>query len=148
MGFKMGRRTIEYVRVFALLGLWPLLLAGCSVTGGVVDWMSDDSAGSEPINYRYVAATSLDSIMGAGERDLRMLEISSPRRVDVTKGAAWLVCVKSLRNSSRLPPAYYAIVIQREKIAESRIAVGTDGCEAQLYRPFDWKLEMTRPVLQ
>ena len=45
--------------------LLALTLAGCSVTGGVVDWMSDDSAGPEPINYRYVVATSLDGIMGA-----------------------------------------------------------------------------------
>ena len=102
----------------------------------------------EPINYRYVVATSLDGIMGARQSDLRVLELSTPRRVDLIKGAAWLVCLKSLRNSLRLPPAYYAVVIQREKIAESRIAVGTDGCEAQPYTPFDWNLEKTRPVQQ
>ena len=128
--------------------LLALTLAGCSVTGGVVDWMSDDSAGPEPINYRYVVATSLDGIMGARQSDLRVLELSTPRRVDLIKGAAWLVCLKSLRNSLRLPPAYYAVVIQREKIAESRIAVGTDGCEAQPYTPFDWNVEKTRPVQQ
>jgi hypothetical protein len=128
--------------------LLALMLGGCSVSGGAIDWVSDDSAGPEPINHRYVIAVSLDNIIGAKDRDLRALEISPPRRVDLTKGAAWLVCLKSLRNPSRLTPAYYGIVIQREKIVESRIAIGTDECEIQPYRPFEWSLEMTRPVLQ
>jgi hypothetical protein len=145
-GFTMRRRSMGFVR--GSIALLALMLAGCSVPGGVVDWMSEDSAGAEPINYRYVVAASLDGIVGVKEPELRVLEISPPRRVDVVKGAAWLVCLKSLRNSLRLPPAYYGIVIQREKMSESRIAVGTDGCETQSYTPFDWNLEKTRPVLR
>lgn len=142
----MRRRSLGLLHV--LDALLALALAGCSVSGGVIDWMSDDLAGPEPINYRYVIATTLDKIMGAEGPNLRVLKISPPRRVDVVKGASWLVCLRSLRNSSQLPPAYYGIFIQREKITESRIAVGTDGCETQSYTPFDWNQEKAHPVLR
>lgn len=135
------------MRARALL-LLTLALGGCSSSGVVTDWISDDAAGAEPINYRYEIAKALDGIIGAGERNVSELEITTPRRVDVVKGAAWLVCVKARRTTSRRPPSYYGVLIQREKIVESRLAVGTDMCESQPYMAFDWRVEGDRPVVQ
>ena len=141
----MPRKSV-FVRLPTLL--LALSTAGCAVSGEVIDWMSDDVAGTEPINYRYVIAIAIDTIIGRKDPDLRALELSPPRRKDLARGAAWIVCLKSLRHSARLPPAYFSIVIQREKMTESHIAVGTDECEAQPYAPFDWKVEATRPLLR
>jgi hypothetical protein len=130
------------------LFLLTLALGGCSASGVVTDWISDDAAGAEPINYRYTVARQLDGIIGAGERNVSELELTTPRRVDVVKGAAWLVCLKARRTTSRRPPSYFGIVIQREKIVESRLAVGTDMCGSQPYLPFDWRVETDRSVVQ
>jgi hypothetical protein len=133
-----------HVRAILLLAL---ALGGCSVSGVVTDWASDDAAGPEPVNYRNMVAIGLDGIMGSKDRDSRLLEVSRPRRVDVLKGAAWMVCVKSMQNATQVRD-YYSATIQREKIIESRIAVRTDACENQPYEPFDWKSDMIHPVVQ
>ena len=135
------------MRARALL-LLTLALGSCSSSGVVTDWVSDDAAGAEPINYRYEIAKALDGIIGAGERNVSELEITTPRRVDFVKGAAWLVCVKTRRTTSRRPPSYYGVLIQREKIVESHLAVGTDMCESQPYLPFDWRADQARPPVQ
>ena len=72
------------MRARALL-LLTLALGGCSSSGVVTDWISDDAAGAEPINYRYEIAKALDGIIGAGERNVSELEITTPRRVDVDR---------------------------------------------------------------
>jgi hypothetical protein len=128
--------------------LLTLALGGCSASGVVTDWISDDAAGPEPFNYRFEVAKSLDGIIGAGERNVSELEIAAPRRVDVVKGAAWLVCLKARHTTARRPPAYYGIFIQREKIVESRLAVGTDMCDSQPYMPLDWRTETDRSVVR
>jgi hypothetical protein len=136
------------MHVRALLLLLALTLEDCSVSGVVTDWASEDVAGPEPVNYLREVAVQLDGVIGPKDRDLRVLEISRPRRVDLLKGASWLVCLKSDRTSSRLPPAYYGVIIQRNKIVESRISVLTDECETQPYTPFNWSVEATRPAAQ
>jgi len=133
-----------HVRAILLLAL---ALGGCSVSGVVTDWASDDVAGPEPVNYRYMVAAGLDGVMGSKDRDKRLLEVSPPRRVDVLKGAAWMVCVKSLQNATQVKD-YYSVTIQREKIIESRIAVRTDACEAQPYDPFDWNYDLGHPIVR
>jgi hypothetical protein len=127
--------------------LLALTLGGCSVSGVVTDWASDDAAGPEPMNYRNTVAIGLDGIIGSKDRPSRILEISRPRRVDVIRGAAWMVCVKSMRDPTQVRD-YYGVIMQREKIVESRIAVETDGCQIQSYEPFDWNSDMTHPVLR
>jgi len=112
--------------------------------------MSDDVAGPEPANYRFIVANSLTrgstasvavgtnagslvtvgGIMSDTEARGRLLEISQPRRVDTFKGATWLVCVRSLNYPSRQPRNHYAVFIQRDRIIDSRLSVGIDQCEA------------------
>ena len=128
--------------------LLALTLGGCSVSGLIPDWLSDDTAGPEPANYRFVVANGLSSIMGTTDSELRLLEISSPRRVDGAKGATWLVCVKALRYPSQLPRAYYSVFFQRDKITQSRISVGIDQCESQPYTPFEWRSDLNNPIFR
>src|SRR6185436_3957697 len=97
-----------------------LMLGACSMSGSIPDWISDDAAGPEPTNYRFIVANGLGGILGARNAGMRLLEISNPRRIDVVKGAMWMVCVRSLSFPERQPRAYYSVFIRREKIVESR----------------------------
>jgi len=126
--------------------LLTLALGGCSVSGVMPDWISDDAAGPEPANYRFTVANSLDSVMGKSEQQTRLLEISSPRRVDTMVGATWMVCIKELKYPSRLPRLYYTVLFRRETIAAARVSVGTDQCESQPYTPFEWSVDANKPV--
>jgi hypothetical protein len=124
-----------------------LILASCSVAGLFPDWVSDESAGPEPANYRFIIANGLGAIIGSkDDPNSRLLEITTPRRVDATKGATWLVCVKSLRFPSLTPRAHYAVFIQRGRIIESRLSVVLDQCESQPYSPFEWSIDINNPV--
>src|SRR6185369_12979447 len=109
--------------------LLALTLSGCSMSGSIPDWISDEAAGPEPMNYRFIVANGLSTILGARDTGVRLLEISNPRRVDVVKGATWMVCVRSLSYPERQPRTYYSVFIQREKIVISRISVGIDQCQ-------------------
>ena len=126
--------------------LLALMLGGCSVSGVETDWMSDDAAGPEPVNYRFLIAIALDGIVGRKNPGERMLEISSPRRMDVVKGATWLVCVRSISYPAQLPRAHYSVFIQRDKIVDSHLALGIEQCESQPYAPFEWSRDITNPV--
>ena len=126
--------------------LLALMLGGCSVSGVLTDWMSDDAAGPEPVNYRFMIAIALDGIIGKENPGERVLEISNPRRADVAKGATWLVCVRTLTYPARLPSAYYSVFIQRDRIVDSHLALGIEQCESQPYAPFEWSLNMNNPV--
>jgi hypothetical protein len=134
-----------YVRVLLLL---VLTVGGCSVSGMIPDWLSDDVAGPEPINYRFIVANGLGGIMGGKDAESRFLEISSPRRADMTKGATWMVCVKVLSYPSQSTRAYYAVFIQRDKIVESRTSLAIDLCESQSFTPFDWKSDVDKPIIR
>jgi hypothetical protein len=136
------------MRVRALLLLALMLLGGCSTSGPIPDWISDDVAGPEPTNYRFIVASGLDIILGAKDTGVKLLEISNPRRVDVAKGATWMVCIKSLSYPARQPRAYYAVFIQREKIVNSRISVGTDQCQNEPYTPFEWSVDINNPMFR
>jgi hypothetical protein len=135
------------MRAPALL-LMFLALGGCAVPDSILEGVTDSAAGPEPVNYRFIVANGLNSIIGPRNIENRLLEISAPRRIDAVKGAVWVVCVKALRYPSRLPRGYYAVFIQREKIVDSRISVGLDQCEAQPYSPFEWSVDMDHPVFQ
>jgi hypothetical protein len=128
--------------------LLSLMLGGCSMSGSIPDWVSDDAAGPEPTNYRFIVANGLSTILGARDTGVRLLEISNPRRVDVVKGATWMVCVRSLSYPARQPRAYYSVFIQREKIVDSRMSVGTDQCESEPYAPFEWSVDVDNPTLR
>src|SRR5438105_3011542 len=130
----------------ALLFL-AFILSGCSISG-IPDWLSEDAAGPEPTNYRFLIANALGVILGAKDTGVRLLEISNPRRVDVAKGATWMVCVRSLSFPARLPRAYYSVFIQREKIVDYRISVGIDQCENEPYTPFEWSVDVDNPTLR
>ena len=128
--------------------LLALTLGGCSMSGVIPDWTSDDAAGPEPTNYRFLVANKLDVILGAKYTGVRLLEISNPRRVDVAKGATWIVCVRSLSYPARQPRAYYSTFIQREKIVDYRISVGIDQCESVTYTPFEWSVDIDNPTFR
>ena len=124
-----------------------LALGGCAVSSLFPDWISDDAAGAEPKNYRFIIANGLAAIIGSkDDANSRLLEITVPRRVDAPKGASWMVCVKSLRFPSRTPRAYYAVFIQRGRIVESRLSVVLDQCESEAYSPFEWSVDLNNPV--
>ena len=122
------------------------MLGGCSVSEVMTDWVSEEAAGPEPINYRFVIALGLDAIVGKDKPNERILDISRPRRVDGEKGATWLVCVRTLSYPARSPLAHHSVFIQREKIVLSRLAIGIDECERQSYAPFEWSADMISPV--
>jgi hypothetical protein len=134
------------MRACALL-LMFLVLGGCGVSELFPDRISDDAAGPEPANYRFIIANGLAGIMGSkDDANSRLLEITPPRRVDATRGASWMVCVKVLRFPSRTPRSYYTVFIQRSRIIESRLSVVLDQCESQPYSPFEWSIDMNNPV--
>jgi hypothetical protein len=118
------------------------------MSGSIPDWISEDAAGPEPTNYRFIVANGLDAIIGTRDAANRFLEISVPRRVDVVKGATWMVCVRSLSYPAREPRAYYSVFIQREKIVVSRMSVGIDQCESEAYTPFEWSVDVDNPMLR
>ena len=134
-----------HIRALLLLAL---MLGGCSMSGSIPDWISDDAAGPEPTNYRFIVANGLSAILGAKDRGVRLLEISNPRRVDVAKGATWMVCVRSLSYPARQPRTYYSVFIQREKIIDSRISVGTDQCQSEPYTPVEWSVDVDNPMFR
>jgi hypothetical protein len=122
-------------------------LGGCAVSGLMPDWVSDDSAGPEPINYRFTIANALGGIIGSKDNAaIRVLELTTPRRVDAPKGATWMVCMKWLRIPARTPRAYYAIFIQRDRIVDSRLSIVLDQCETQTYSPFEWSFDVDHPL--
>jgi hypothetical protein len=118
-----------------------LSLSACSISGLLPDWTSEDVAGSAPA-ARFIIANRLKDIVG-DPASAGTFEISAPQRVDSIKGASWLVCVKT-QNFPRLP-YYYAVFIQRDRIADSRISVLIDQCELQTFTPFDWIADANNP---
>jgi len=146
-----------HVRALLLLAM---TLGGCSMSG-VPDWISDDAAGPEPTNYRFIVANALvngvsgvsavsgvRAIIGRSNVESLVLEISNPRRVDVAKGATWMVCVRTLSYPARLPRAYHSVFIRHEKIIDARISVGIDQCERETYTPFEWSVDVDNPTLR
>jgi hypothetical protein len=124
-----------------------IVLAGCALPLDAPDWLSDDAAGPEPYNYRFTLANALNTIIGGrDDPQSRILEISRPRRVNSTRGASWLVCIRWLRYASRTPRAHYAVFLQRDKIVESRLSAVLDQCEGQPYTPFTWSTDIDHPV--
>jgi hypothetical protein len=132
-----------HTRVLLLLAL---TLGGCSMSGSIPDWISDEAAGPEPSNYRFLVADQLDSVIGSRNPEIRLLEIASPRRVVGSKGAMWMVCVRTLRYPSREPRAYFTVFIRALKIIESRISVGIDQCDQESYTPFEWSVDKDNPI--
>ena len=128
--------------------LLALTLGGCSMSGSIPDWISDDAAGPEPTNYRFIIANALGTILGTKDTSVRLLEITHPRRVDTAKGATWIVCVRSLSYPARQPRTYYSVFIQREKIIISRISVGIDQCQSEPYTPFEWSVDVDNPTFR
>jgi hypothetical protein len=107
------------------------LLLGCSLGEMALPPTRGDIAGPEP-PYRKLIARQLPAIVG-DPRNAGRLEISGLRHVDSLKGPAWLACLTANTNAQ---PRRYAILFQDEKIVESRLSVGTDRCEQQVFEPF------------
>ena len=128
------------MRLRALLAIFVLTLAGCSVLDVAFPPSREDASEMAP-PYRRIVASRLGSIAGDTAR-VGVLQISGARRVDHMRGASWLVCLKT---SAFLQPRYYAIFIQGEQLVESRLAVVLDRCEEQPYELFNWLLEIAKP---
>ena len=47
------------------LSLLALMVGGCSMSGALPDWISEDAAGPEPTDYRFIVANGLSAILGA-----------------------------------------------------------------------------------
>jgi hypothetical protein len=120
-------------------------LSSCAVSGVFPDWTSEDVAGPEPVDYRYIIANHLNEVAG-DPKIAGTFEISGIKRVDSLLGASWQTCLKVQK--SLLPPRYYAVFIQREHISGSRVSVLIDQCELQSYAPFDWVTEGSTPPAQ
>jgi hypothetical protein len=99
-----------HVRALLLLAM---TLGGCSMSG-IPDWISEDAAGPEPTNYRFIVANALvngvsgvsavsgvRAIIGRSNVESLVLEISNPRRVDVA--ARLPFCFYSARKDHRCP---------------------------------------------
>ena len=56
--------------------LLALMLGGCSVSEVLTDWVSEDAAGPEPVNYRFIIANDIYKIIGTN-LEQRLLEILS-----------------------------------------------------------------------
>ncbi len=132
------------MHVRALLLLLALALSGCSMSGSLPDWISDEAAGPEPTNYRFIVANAITAIIG-NQTQGNVLEITSPRRADLPEGATWMVCLKVLTYPARQVRAHYAVIIRNSKVIKSRISLGTDQCEIQSYTPFEWSVDMDKP---
>ena len=131
--------------VRALSMLLALTLGACSVAWLRPDWTSADAAGPEPA-YRFFIANAIsvrDKTIIGDPSQAGVLEISSARRVDSLQGASWLVCIQAQRFP--LPPRYYAVFFQRERIVNSRLSVVIDQCELQTYSSFDWIGDANKP---
>ena len=146
--------------------LLTLALGGCGMPASIPDWMSDDAAGPEPTNYRFIVAngptgsigpggpsgpsgpSGLNAIIGSRNVEGRVLEISNPRRVDFAKGASWMVCIRTLSYPARQPRTYHSVFIQRERIIDYHMSVGIDQCERETYTPFEWSVDMQNPMFK
>jgi hypothetical protein len=126
-----------------LLALLPALaVGGCAISGLLPDWSSADVAGPEPADYRFAIAARLKEIVGKSNLS-DTLELSAPRRVDTLKGATWVICIKA--QAFPLLPRYYAVLMQRGQIVDSRLSVVIDQCELQSYTAFNWNADLTNP---
>src|SRR3954467_6454658 len=95
--------------------LWVLTmtLGRCSMSDSIPDWISDGAAGPEPNNYRFLVANTMAGVL-TKQSPGRLVEITSPLRVDVAKGAMWRVCLKI--PSGEQAHAHYAIFIRNERV--------------------------------
>jgi hypothetical protein len=121
-----------------------LALGGCSISGLLPDWTSEDAAGPLPADYRFAIANRVADIVGKSVA-ADALEISGPRRIDSLKGASWVACIKV--NQFPLLPRHYAVFFQRNQIVDSRLSVLVDQCELQSFEPFDFVAEANKPPL-
>jgi hypothetical protein len=69
-------------------------------------------------------------------------EISDPRWVHSIRGWGWLTCVRFQDKDRRYS---YALFLQSGQVVDGRYAVTTDGCDTQVYAPFN---QMTGGGLQ
>jgi len=126
--------------------LLTMTLCGCSMSDSIPDWISDAAVGPEPTNYRFLVANTMAGVLTKQSQD-RLVEITSPRRVDVARGAMWMVCLKisAYPDGTR---AHYAVFIRNERVADWRLSVVTDQCEIQAYTPFDWRTDINNPIFR
>jgi hypothetical protein len=129
------------------LFLLTLTLCGCSTADTIPDWVSDGAVGPEPINYRFAVANTMSAVLTKQSQD-RLVEITNPRRVDIAKGAMWMVCMKISTYPDGQARAHYAIFSRNEKVTDWRLSVGVDQCEIQTYRPFDWRTDVNNPIFR
>ena len=110
-----------------------LLLAGCSLSGSLAPRRGEEPPGPSP-PYRKLVTAGLAGIVGDPKKAGK-LQISGLRQVESVKGPAWLTCIRAAPGPNSVP-RYYAILIQNEKIFESRLSIQTDRCEEQSFEPF------------
>lgn len=88
----------------------------------------------EPVPpYRKLVSATMKTL--SSPIDPAGLQISEPRWIERVGGPAWIVCLKTNPRSSGA--VYYAFFIQKEKVVDTRTAIGTDRCVHQDFVPFD-----------
>lgn len=113
-----------------------LALPGCSLSGPFFDDSFEKSQvlSPEPVPpYRKLVSATMKTL--SSPIDPAGLQISEPRWIERVGGPAWIVCLKTDAKASGA--VYYAFFIQKEKVVDTRTAIGTDRCVHQDFVPFD-----------
>ncbi|MBK5960072.1 hypothetical protein CCR97_17945 [Rhodoplanes elegans] len=111
-------------------------LGGCSLSGPFFDDSYEKARvlSPEPVPpYRKLVAVAMKELSTPIEA--AGLSISEPRWIERIGGPAWIVCLRS--DPKAVHAVYYAFFIQKEKVTDSRTAIGTDRCVHQEFVPFD-----------
>src|SRR6516162_4579077 len=118
--------------VRAYLLALAVTLGGCSASEVVQNLPPAPALDLPQPNYRRVVADNVRAII-PNVASVGDLEISGVRPVDHLKGPAWLTCLKVDAHGK---PQNYALLIQGDKIIDSRAGVIMDGCGKESYQPF------------
>ncbi|NVO13071.1 MAG: hypothetical protein HXX10_03455 [Rhodoplanes sp.] len=113
-----------------------LTLSGCSLSGPFFDDSFEKSQvlSPEPVPpYRKLVSAAMKTL--SSPIDPAGLQIAEPRWIERVGGPAWIVCLKAEPKASGA--VYYAFFIQKEKVVDTRTAIGTDRCVHQEFVPFD-----------
>ncbi|MBI5113237.1 hypothetical protein GJ689_20135 [Rhodoplanes serenus] len=111
-------------------------LGACSLSGPFFDdsYERSQMLSPEPVPpYRRLVAAAAKTLPTPIETG--GLAISEPRWIDRIGGPSWIVCLKSDPKGNGA--VYYAFFIQKEKVVDTRTAIGTDRCVHQEFVAFD-----------
>jgi hypothetical protein len=144
MAKSVGLRAVTRdARRYATLTALALFLVDCSgsLTEVVSPLVQSQPSVPPPVEhepaYRQIIAGHLSEIFTQAA-DARGVQISGLRRVDYASEVAWRVCVRAETNNITNRSGgvgTYAVFIQKDQIADRRIARPSDLCDRETYEP-------------